>query len=276
VLSTQRDVNITPTTISTDGLNALGLQAGTFAAENPNFTIQIGTSDPVTIYLEPTDTINDLVTKLEWNPATQTGIPGLFVEINADGGLTLRPGIDDQNGGTVYGGDITINSGAFTSDPLMATNPAIIALPSGVNVVSALFGSFTVNGATVTNTSPITDFAYESEIINGSANFTNFRNNYLGPGGNISTDIFSAYDLIDYAQKLVNSTSSDLAVVNSSFENENTLREIIQRDFSDLSGVNIDEEMSNLIIVQTAYAAAARTITALDDMFQELLNAFRR
>ncbi len=276
VLSTQRDVSITATTIGTDALNSLGFQEGVFAAENPNFTIQVGTSEPVTVFLEPTDTINDLVAKLEWNATTQTGIPGLFVEINADGGLTLRPGIDDQNGGTVYGGDITINSSAFNADPAIATNPAINALPSVVNVVSALFGSFTVNGATVNNNSPITDFTYESEITAGSDTFTNFRNSYLGPGADISTDIYSAFDLVDYAQKLVNSTSSDLAIVQSSFENEDTLREIIQRDFSDLSGVNIDEEMSNLIIVQTAYAAAARTITAVDEMFQELINSIRR
>ena len=54
------------------------------------------------------------------------------------------------------------------------------------------------------------------------------------------------------------------------------MRGIIQRQFSDDSGVNIDEEMSNLIVVQTAYAASARAITAADEMFQELINAIRR
>ena len=40
-------------------------------------------------------------------------------------------------------------------------------------------------------------------------------------------------------------------------------------------GVNIDEEMANLIVVQNAYAAAARAVTAASEMFDELLAAFR-
>jgi flagellar hook-associated protein 1 FlgK len=40
-------------------------------------------------------------------------------------------------------------------------------------------------------------------------------------------------------------------------------------------GVNVDEELSMLIVVQTAYAAAARAVSAADEMFDELLNAFR-
>ena len=41
----------------------------------------------------------------------------------------------------------------------------------------------------------------------------------------------------------------------------------------DESAVNIDEELSMLIVIQTAYAAAARAVTAADEMFTELLNA---
>ena len=276
VLNSTEDITVTPTTMTPTSLNALGLQAGSFANEDPSFTIQVGTGEPVTVTLEPTDTVTDLIAKLEWDPISQTGIPGLFVEVNAAGGLTLRPGIDDSNTGTYYGGDITITSGAFQTDTATATNPAITALSGAVNVVSALFGSFTDDGlGNVSDDSPITTFDYQSEITNGSDTFINFRDQHLGPNAGVSTGIYSAYDLVDYAQKLVNKTSTDLSVAQSGFENENTLREIIQRDFSDLSGVNIDEEMSNLIVVQTAYAAAARTITAVDEMFQELLNAFR-
>ena len=207
------------------------------------------------------------------------GIAGLSVEVNALGGLTLRPGIDADSGGTFYGGDITITSGPFETDILTATNLAIGggAISGNVNLISALFGSFTDNGGgNITNDSPIADVAYQSEITLGSGTFTNFRNEYLGPSVDIETGIFSAFDLVDYAQKIINKTSGDLAIAQSNFTNEDTLREIIQRDFSDKFAVNIDEEMSNLIVVQTAYAAAARTITAVDEMFQELINAFRR
>ena len=80
----------------------------------------------------------------------------------------------------------------------------------------------------------------------------------------------------DYAQKVIDETSQDYLQAQSAFDNEDTLRGILQREFSDDSGVNIDEEMSNLIVVQTAYAAAARAVTAADEMFQELINSIRR
>ena len=297
VLNTTEDVTITRTTISTEGLEALGFTEGFFANEDPSFTVQVGTNDPVTIFIEPGDTAADLVDKLELGVGgLQPGVAGLYVDFddtgpptgNNTGTITLRPGIDvDEHAippidpQTVYGGDLSITSGAFDTDPTLATHAVIGAASGSMNIVSALFGSFTDDGlGNVTDNSPLNSVGYEVETFQnggvGSGVFTNFRNDYLGPDAQVETGIFSAFDLVDYAQKIVNKTSSDLAVARSAFENEDTLRGIIQRDFSDQSGVNIDEEMSHLIVVQSAYAAAARTITAVDEMFQELLNAFRR
>lgn len=47
--------------------------------------------------------------------------------------------------------------------------------------------------------------------------------------------------------------------------------EIETRRLSD-SGVNLDEELSNLILYQRAYAANARVIAAVDELYQSLLN----
>ncbi len=258
-----------------EAINAIGIQEGVFTTEDPSFTVQVGNNEPVTITIEPGDTIVELIDKLEWDTATGTGVPGLFVDFNAGAGtLEIRPGIDDSNGGRSFGGPLTIIGGPFETNA--ALNPALGALPAPVNIISAIFGSFSVSGATVTEESPLTDVGYVSEIANGSNTFTNIRNKFLGPNAAISTGIFSATGLIDYAQKVIDETSQDYLQAQSAFENEDTLRGIIQRQFSDESGVNIDEEMTHLIVVQTAYAAAARAVTAADEMFQELLNAIRR
>jgi flagellar hook-associated protein 1 FlgK len=263
--------------MGTDAMGALGLNEGVFETEDPSFTVQVGNDKPYTVTIAPGDTIADLEAKLSYNPATQTGIPGLFVDIDAvDGTLSLRPGIDDSNWGPLdtaplYGGDITITSSGFETSLGANGNPA---LDDNINVVSALFGSY--NATTLDNLSPLTDVTYVSEITNGSGTFTNFRNRFLGPNAAISTGISSASNLLDYSQKIIDETSQDYIQAQSAFENEDTLRGILEREFSDESGVNIDEEMSNLIVVQTAYAAAARTITAADEMFQELINSIRR
>lgn len=262
--------------MGSEAMAALGLSEGTFITEDPSFTVQVGNGETHTVTIEPNDTIVELEAKLSYNPSTQTGIPGLFVDVDAlTGTLSLRPGVDDSNWGPLdtaplFGGDITITSSPFSTDG------GLSGLPDNINVVSALFGSHSGTGPTLRNLSPTQDVPYRVEITNGSNTFTNFRSNNLGPNAGISTGIFSSNNLLDYAQKIVDETSQDYLQVQSAFENEDTLRSILQREFSDDSGVNIDEEMSNLIVVQTAYAAAARAVTAADEMFQELLNAIRR
>lgn len=256
-------------------IEAIGIPEGTFTTEDPSFNVQVGNGEVYNITIEPGDTFVELQAKLEYNPLTETGVPGLFVDIDGvTGQLTLRPGVDDTNWGPldtepVFGGDIRITSDQF------ASNVALNGAPDGLSVVASLFGNFTGVGPTLRETSPTTSVGYSFEITNGSNTFTNIRNRALGPNAAISTGIFSATNILDFAQKMIDEQAQDYIQAESAFDNEDTLRGIIQRQFSDRSGVNIDEEMSNLIIVQTAYAAAARTITAADEMFQELLNSFR-
>jgi flagellar hook-associated protein 1 FlgK len=261
-----------PNAVGQSFLAAVGITEGVSVTKDPSFNVQVGNGAVHNITIEPDDTYVELQAKLEYNPATGTGIPGLFVDIdNVTGQLSLRPGIDDSNFGPldtapVYGGDIKITSGPT------ATNAAANGTPDNISIIGALFGSYTAAGA---ETSPLTDVGYSFETSNGSGSFTNIRNRNLGPDASISTGIYSATNLIDFAQKIINETSQDFIETQSAFDNEDTLRGIIQRQFSDNSGVNIDEEMSHLIVIQTAYSAAARAITAADEMFQELLSAFR-
>ncbi len=257
-----------------DALQALGISEGTFQTEDPYFDVQVGNRDPVRITIEPGDTAADLVNKLEYDTATQTGVPGLFVDFDAGTGqLTLRPGIDDSNGGPEYGGDLRLVGGPFRTNG--AINPALAALPADVGIVSALFGSYTVSGATVAENNAVQSVSYQSETENGSGTFVSFRNDNLGPGVNMSTGIVTSNSIIDFSQKVVNKQSQDLILTESRGADEATLRDLLQRQLLDESGVNIDEELSNLIVVQTAYAAAARAVTAADEMFQELLASVR-
>ena len=45
----------------------------------------------------------------------------------------------------------------------------------------------------------------------------------------------------------------------------------LQQRFADQSNVNIDEEMANLLKLQTAYGANARVLSAVRDMIDQLL-----
>jgi flagellar hook-associated protein 1 FlgK len=258
--------------MGTDSFSALGWSENTYTTEDPYFDVQVGNNNPVRITIEPGDDVNDLINKLEYDPVAGTGVPGLLVTFDAlTGRLTLRPGMDDSNGGPEFGGDIRLVSGPGTTTG--AVNPVLAALPAGVNVVSALFGSYTVSGTTVTNTSPVADVAYRSETYVGSGVYTGFRRNFLGPEANVSTDILTGTSITDYSQKMINAQMQDIIQNSTMADDETSLRDLLQERLLNESGVNIDEELSNLIVIQTAYAAAARAVTAADEMFTDLLNA---
>ena len=54
-------------------------------------------------------------------------------------------------------------------------------------------------------------------------------------------------------------------------DNQALQLEIDQRQ-ADVSGVNMDEELANLIVFQNAYNAAARVLSSVQELYDELLN----
>jgi len=221
--------------------------------------------------IAPGDTAADLLVKLQ-------NIPALAVEIDADGNLRMRPGDDDTFTSQSFGGDIEIIGGPFATSNAAYVDTAAPSTRTGiddnVNIASALFGTYTSVGGIISNSSAIYNVNYGSEISAANNNEVGFRSNMLGPDGSISTDIIGSNRLIDYAQKMVNQHASEIVSINNAKADEESLRDILQTQFMNESGVNLDEELSNLIVFQTAFSASARVVNAVDEMFQELLNAF--
>ena len=56
-------------------------------------------------------------------------------------------------------------------------------------------------------------------------------------------------------------------------ENTNTLLGQVQNQRLAVSSVSLDEEMSNMIKFQHAYSAAARSMTAMDEMLDRIINS---
>ncbi|HEY8191905.1 MAG TPA: flagellar basal body rod C-terminal domain-containing protein, partial [Alphaproteobacteria bacterium] len=249
-----------------DGLDYLGLTEGTYNTTDPYLDIQVGNDTPVRVTIEPGEDETDFVAKLDKIAAGDAGVPGLAVDLDGVTGLlTLRPGDDVTN--PTFGGDIKILGGPFrTVNPL---SPDVLALDttppidgSGLTLVEALFGT----------NSPVSNVGYSSPTAIVGVNVT-FRSANLGPGADINTGIISSANLIDYAQKLVNRQSEEINTVEARVKDETSFRDLLQRRLLDESGVNLDEELSNLIVIQTAYAAAARVVSAIGKQFDDLLNS---
>lgn len=267
-----------PNAMGQTGLNYLGLgDSGGIAKApvDPYFDVQVGNNDPVRVTLEPGDDYNALLTKLN-------NIPNLVAKVDpVTGYLQMRPGDDLTFTNQSFGGDIKIIGGAFTTSAAATygSPPAAggrTAIDPGVNISSALFGTYTISGAgVISNLTPITSYSYAS-LEDASAvtpSNVSIRDRLLGPGANISTGISGAISLIDFGQKIISRQSLDLLSLKNQKTDEESVQTTLEAKLENESGVNIDEELSNLIVYQNAYAAAARVVSAVDELFKELLNA---
>jgi flagellar hook-associated protein 1 FlgK len=56
-------------------------------------------------------------------------------------------------------------------------------------------------------------------------------------------------------------------------DGQNVVLNTLQNKMNASSGVDIDEEMANLLALQSAYAANARVMSTVNSMFQALLQS---
>ena len=253
--------------LSNLGFDFIGLAPLVSQAEDPYFDVSVGNHEAVRITIDPNDTEVELLSKLN-------AVNGLVAQIDADGFLSMRAGNNFSD--PDFGGDISIVGGAYTISgaSLGGTAAGRASLDDGVNITQALFGTYQISGAIIEGFSPVTDISYQSETEFGSGDFVAFRSDLLGPDTSVSTGLVSSLTLKDYSQKIISQVSQELALINSRMEDESALQGLLKQQLLDESGVNLDEELGHLIVVQTSYAASARVISVVDEIFQELLNIF--
>ena len=78
--------------------------------------------------------------------------------------------------------------------------------------------------------------------------------------------------LSDYYATLVARVGSDTASVKFTAASETAMAQDLYERQEEIKGVNLDEEMSNLIRFQSSYKAAAKLITTANEMIQTLLS----
>lgn len=85
----------------------------------------------------------------------------------------------------------------------------------------------------------------------------------------------SATTLSGYASEIVANASQVAANNTADYQYQSSLTLQLDQQHRSLSGVNVDEEMANLVVFQNAYAASARVITTAQQMFETLSNILR-
>jgi flagellar hook-associated protein 1 FlgK len=75
--------------------------------------------------------------------------------------------------------------------------------------------------------------------------------------------------------RTVTSLGESLATANGNVEDQQLVADMLQRQRSSVSGVSIDEEMTDLVKYQKAFQASARIISTVDELLNEVINMKR-
>lgn len=78
-----------------------------------------------------------------------------------------------------------------------------------------------------------------------------------------------------FAAEILSGTAVSASVAQKTTSFRETLAKELTFRNAEVSGVNVDEELSNLVLYQNAYGATARVIQVVNDMFDELSNIIR-
>lgn len=113
----------------------------------------------------------------------------------------------------------------------------------------------------------------------------------VGDGGN-ATDLAGVFDrdlgfaatggmsgttatLARYAATIVSLQATLASDTETAYEFSNSYLQALEVRNANVSGVNIDEELASIIVLEQAYNASARVITVISQMFEELLGTVR-
>ena len=117
-----------------------------------------------------------------------------------------------------------------------------------------------VNGAGEANEGDNTIALALGKLAEQDVNFSTLRNGS-------TSQTFS-----EYYNSLVGEVGADTAAAKYNYDFNNALATDLDQRQQQAMGVNIDEEMTNLIKFQHAYTAAAKLVTTADEMMQTLLS----
>ena len=75
----------------------------------------------------------------------------------------------------------------------------------------------------------------------------------------------------DYYSAIVRDAGNEVLKSEASYNHQSDMMTQLENQREAVSGVSLDEEMINLLKFQNAYTAAAKLITAADEMMQSIL-----
>lgn len=192
--------------------------------------------------------------------ATRFDGEGLRLFTNASGNPPTTGGTPVQQGYVGFALSITVN-------PLVAAQPSQVRDGTAANA-----GGYTPNPSG----GPAGYATMVNRVLDGTFGAaTPGPGTGLGPGGTLSLPYAQPGTLAGFAAAIGQSGAQRTADAQSRLETEQAVQTTLDAKFADRSGVNVDQEMSDMVQLQAAYQANAKVLTAAQAMMDRLLDAVR-
>ena len=201
------------------------------------------------------------------NLAGQFSAQGLTLFSDAGGNVPQSGGTPAQASYVGFASEITVN-------------PAVVATPSlvrdGTNAVAgsaAGASAFTPNSSGETGFTTLINrvltYALGTDAQAGVAQPASATSG-LGAAGTLAMPYASQDSLAATASAFAGAEAAESSEATANSSNATALQTALQSTLSQSAGVNVDQQMSNMVALQNAYAANAKVITTLQSLYQVL------
>lgn len=303
--SSLSDRTVSGTPVSAAGQNGFDVDIGSLRAGNSvkitytdssgvsrNMTI-VRVDDPRALPLSATATAdpNDRVVGVDFSGGmasviTQIGnmLGTSGVKFSNPSGTTLRV-MDDGAGGQVKVKSVSATStvtsmtGGTGELPffLDGSNPYTGAITASGSQSVGLAGRIAINPALFANPGALISYTASTDVADATRpNFilSQLTSNIVefAPQAGVGTTTAPFKGTISsYLQQMLSQQGNDASNADSLNQGQQVVVNSLQQKFMAESGVSIDEEMANLLQLQTAYSANARVLSAIKDMLSSLM-----
>jgi flagellar hook-associated protein 1 FlgK len=282
-------------------LDTTGMLAGntinltyTDVASNTQRTLSIvRVDDPSVLPLPSSTTANNKVVGIDFSGASGSvaaqlnaalnganlnfgGTPPILSVRNTAGFTTVDAASTTvtQTGLTGNGAEVPLftDNGAPYSGSTTASGSQITGLAQRISINTAL--SADPSRLVIYSTSPLTASGDSTRPNFIAQQLNNAKFLYSPETGVGSSGTPFRGTLLSYMQQITSQQGADAAAASQVADGQNVVLNTLQQKFTATSGVNIDEEMAHLLSLQNAYAANARVMSTVNDMYKTLMQAF--
>ena len=240
-------------------------------------TAALPLSDPSVIGLDFTGGTASVISQI------QSALAGSNLSVSNPSGTTLRI-VDDgaPNQADVNALSTTINTTSLTGTAALpffldGTSPYTGSYTTSGAESMGLAGRITVNAALVTDPSVLVNYtggltASDSTRANYIYDQLNSAAHDYNPSAGIGTTTLPySGTLGSFMRQFISQQGNAANNASSLKQGQDVVLSSLQQRFNDASGVNIDQEMSNLLSLQNTYAANARVMTTVKTMLDQLM-----